>query len=206
MIAIIDYGVGNLGSVHNMFRRLGVKADIVCDPGTIAKADKLILPGVGAFDNGISNLQHSGLWEVLNKKVKVDNVPILGICLGMQLMSLGSEEGVLSGLGWIEARFRKFPSQTLSGKKLRIPNIGWNYIHIEKEDPLCKGLPSESRFYFVHSYYAELVHAEDALMACNYEDFNYICAYRKGNVWGVQFHPEKSHAFGMKLLKNFAEV
>jgi imidazole glycerol-phosphate synthase subunit HisH len=204
MITIIDYGLGNLGSVYNMLRKLGFNAEITSDIEKIENATKIILPGVGTFDSGINQLHKSGISDSLNKAVLDNSVPILGICLGMQIMSRGSEEGELPGLGWMDAYFRKFPSVSTTGQQLRIPNIGWNFVDITNNNELTDPLPEKPRFYFVHSYFPVLEDPGQSIMECTYNGFPYVCAYRKNNIWGVQYHPEKSHVFGMQLLKNFA--
>jgi glutamine amidotransferase len=198
MIAIINYGTGNLQSIANMLGKLGHNSIITNKYEDIQSADKLILPGVGAFDTGMSRLEEFGLIQILNKEVLDKKKPVLGICLGMQLMAKGSEEGRLPGLGWIDAEFKRFNTV------LPIPNIGWNTVKILNESRLTKGLTNDSRFYYVHSYHAVCHTSEIALMSSVY-DYEYISAYESGNIVGVQFHPEKSHLFGMTLLKNFIE-
>lgn len=203
MITIVNYGMGNLGSVQNMFRRIGVPSEITGDPAAVARAAKLLLPGVGAFDAAMEKIAESGLREVLDRKVLEEKIPTLGICLGMQLLTHGSEEGVLPGLGWIPARTLKF--RFPEGSKLKIPHMGWNYVFPKRESALTKDLPAEPRFYFVHSYYVQCDDEQDVLMTTPYGgDFHSIV--QKGNVYGAQFHPEKSHKYGMKLLSNFASL
>lgn len=204
MITIVDYGCGNLGSIQNMIKKIGGKAQISSDALQIASADKLILPGVGAFDTGIKNLHDKGLWDVLNKRVLEDKIPILGICLGMQLMTKSSEEGVLSGLSWIEAETKRFDFDNLSEKR-KIPNMGWNYIQLKKSSILFNGMYENPKFYFVHSYYVNCNQQEDVLAQAEYGNI-YDCAFEKDNIFGVQFHPEKSHKYGMKLLENFTAL
>jgi glutamine amidotransferase len=203
MITIINYGMGNLGSVQNMFKRIGVPSEISGDPDVIARSTKLLLPGVGAFDAAMQKIADSGLRSVLDKKVLEEKVPTLGICLGMQLLTNSSEEGVLPGLGWIPAktlRF-KFPQDS----KLKIPHMGWNYVFSKRASPLTHDLPEEPRFYFVHSYYVQCDDEQDVLTTTPYgTDFDSIV--QKDNVYGAQFHPEKSHKYGMKLLANFARI
>jgi glutamine amidotransferase len=201
MITIVDYGCGNLGSIQNMIKKIGSKAQITSDAAKIALAEKLILPGVGAFDTGIKNLHERGLWSILNKRVLEDKVPILGICLGMQLMTKSSEEGVLKGLSWIDAETKKFKFDEVSEKR-KIPNMGWNYIEIKKNSRLFNNMYEHPKFYFVHSYYVNCHQKEDVIAVANYGQ-NYDCAFEKDNIFGVQFHPEKSHKYGMKLLENF---
>lgn len=204
MITIVDYGCGNLGSIQNMIKKIGGKAQISSDALQIASADKLILPGVGAFDTGIKNLHDKGLWDVLNKRVLEDKVPILGICLGMQLMTKSSEEGVLPGLSWIEAETIRFDFDNLSEKR-KIPNMGWNYIQLKKSSLLFNGMYEHPKFYFVHSYYVNCNQQEEVLAQAEYGNI-YDCAFEKDNIFGVQFHPEKSHKYGMKLLENFTAL
>lgn len=198
MIAIVDYGLGNLGSIANMLRRLGVDGSVTRDPGVIIEADQLILPGVGAFDNGMSNLRNLGLLDVLNARVLDAKVPVLGICLGAQLMTAGSEEGQEKGLGWIDADTVKFKTDATK----KIPHMGWSDVHPKKANPLV-GLEEESRFYFVHSYHFACRHSDDILGTASY-GYEFTAAFSRGNVFGVQFHPEKSHRFGMALLTRFA--
>ena len=202
MIVIIDYKMGNLGSILNMLKKVGTPGIISSDPDTIRQADKLILPGVGAFDNGMKNLNELGLIPVLAGKVLQERTPILGICLGMQLMTKSSDEGKLPGLGWIDAatvRFRHAPSTPL-----KVPHMGWNTVNVRKDSPLFADMFPEPRFYFVHSYHAECRDAADVLTTTHY-GYDFVSAFQRGNIMGVQYHPEKSHKFGMQLLRNFAE-
>jgi len=200
MLTIIDYGIGNLGSVANMCRRIGIKAQISADKTEIEKAEKLLLPGVGAFDTAMERLETLGMIELLNYKALDQKVPILGICLGMQLLSQSSEEGSRKGLAWIEA-------QTISFKKdirLNVPHMGWNEVKAAQNIALTD-LPPNSRFYFVHSYHVVCQKQENVMLTAHYGiDFHAgIC---NNNIFGVQFHPEKSHRFGMKLLENFGKL
>jgi glutamine amidotransferase len=203
MIVIIDYGIGNLASVFNMFKKIGVKDVVVSsDKEVIAKATKLLLPGVGAFDAGMKNLENSGFIPILSKKVLEDKTPILGICLGMQLLTKRSEEGTKNGLGWINAETVKF---NLDPKlKLKVPHMGWNYIKVNKENPLIDK-ESKNRFYFVHSYYVKCIDANQSLATSNF-GIDFTCMVNKNNIYGAQFHPEKSLKFGMKLLENFSKI
>lgn len=204
MIVIINYGLGNLGSIQNMLKKIGCSDVIISsDRSEINKADKLILPGVGAFDNGMSKINESGLLDVLNENALVKKKPVLGICLGMQLLTKGSEEGKLKGLGWIDAETIKFSFG--SGFDLKIPHMGWNFIKVAQQHPLVRLLDETSRFYFVHSYYVSCKNSRDVLLTCNY-GFDYTCAVKKENIMGVQFHPEKSHKYGMQLLRNFVDL
>ncbi|MEY8198211.1 MAG: imidazole glycerol phosphate synthase subunit HisH [Colwellia sp.] len=204
MISIIDYGVGNLGSVQNMLKKVGVKSRIVSTPLEIENSDKIILPGVGSWDNGILKLHESGLIEALNKRVMIEKIPILGICLGMQLLLDTSEEGHLPGLGWISGKVKKF-NITPHQQNLRIPHMGWNIVKAKALTELTRFNYDETRFYFVHSYHASVDDDQHALMTCNY-GYEFVCAIHHENIWGVQFHPEKSHKFGMALMKDFAEL
>lgn len=202
MITVIDYKTGNLGSIQNILKRIGVESVVTSDKDEIARATKLILPGVGAFDTGMRNLTELDLFEVLNKKVVDEKIPVLGICLGMQLMSKGSEEGSMGGLGWINAETVRFRfTDTIEYK---IPHMGWNFIKQHKESRLFNNMYPDARFYFVHSYFFKANDPEDILTSTTYE-IEFTSAVEKGNILGVQFHPEKSHKFGMKLLKNFVD-
>lgn len=201
MITVVDYGMGNLGSVLNMFKRIGAEAVSTGEPEAAARATKLLLPGVGAFDNAMSRINESGLREVLDRKAMVERIPILGICLGMQLLTRSSEEGKLPGLGWISAAARRFPDSP----SLKVPHMGWNAVLPAREDPLIDGLPEEARFYFVHSYYVLADDPGDSLLKAEH-GIAFDAAIGHGNVYGAQFHPEKSHRYGMKLLQNFAAL
>jgi glutamine amidotransferase len=203
MIAIIDFGMGNLGSIHNMLTRMNYDSEIVSDPERIKLATKLILPGVGAFDTAMTNLENRGLLPVLNELVMERKIPLLGICLGMQLLCQQSEEGRLRGLGWIDAdvvRFAFSPEQNL-----RIPHMGWNTVRLAKDSVLFKDMYPEPRFYFVHSYYVKCKN-QDTVLAETHYGREFASAIMSDNIYGVQFHPEKSHKFGMKVLGNYAEL
>jgi glutamine amidotransferase len=201
MVVIVDYGVGNLGSILNMFKKVGSKAILSGEPAVIRSADKLLLPGVGAFDVGMQRLENSGLRPLLDECVLHLKKPVLGICLGMQLMTKRSDEGVLPGLAWVDAEVIRIKSKD---SHIKIPHMGWNLVQVAKEDTLLNGLPDESRFYFVHSYHVVCANQADVLLKTTY-GHTFHSAFRSGNIWGVQFHPEKSHKYGMRLLKNFAE-
>ncbi len=203
MIAVVDYGVGNLGSIVNMLRKIGVKAMVASSPADVRAAEKLILPGVGAFDSGMRRLRESGLLGALEEKVLRFQTPILGICLGLQLMTRRSEEGILPGLGWIEGEAVRFRVNEREGG-LRIPHMGWNSIVVRRESNLFRGLDQEPRFYFAHSYHVNCGVQDDVLATCDH-GYEFPAAVGRKNVLGTQFHPEKSHKYGMKLLKNFAE-
>lgn len=198
-IVIIDYGLGNLGSIKNMLKKIGVEGIVSSNVEDIQKAEKLILPGVGSFDQGMRNLRASGFLPLLEDKVINKKTPILGICLGMQLFARKSEEGSATGLGWIDAEVVRF---RVDDKDRKIPHMGWNLIKIEKEDDLFTEMYQEPRFYFVHSYHL-VCKSEKEILAKTFHGYEFPSVVRKGNICGVQFHPEKSHKFGMKLLGNF---
>lgn len=202
MITIINYNLGNLNSIANMLRKIGYDCEITGDAEKIQKAKKLILPGVGAFDHGIKNLYDLRLIDVLKAKVLEEKIPILGICLGMQLMTKSSEEGVLSGLGFINAATKKF----VLASNYKIPHMGWNTIEIKKKSTLTSNMEhEENRFYFVHSYYVHCEQESDILATTHY-GIDFVSMFEHDNIFGAQFHPEKSHKFGMQLLKNFGEL
>jgi glutamine amidotransferase len=202
MIVVIDYGVGNPGSICNMLKKIGAAAALTSDPRLIASATKLILPGVGAFDNGMQNLEERNLIPILNESVRQRSTPILGICLGMQLFTENSEEGQLPGLGWVKGRTLRF-RPTEQQPLLRVPHMGWNTVDVRRPSALFRKDDEISRYYFVHSYYVTCEEDQDVTAVTSYgEDF--VSAFERNNVLGVQFHPEKSHKFGMKLLENFA--
>jgi len=203
MIVIVDYGVGNLGSIINMLKKAGTKAIASSDPKVLDQAEKLILPGVGAFDAGMNKLNESGIVPLLNHLALEKKVPFLGLCLGLQLMTKRSEEGLADGLGWLDAdtiRF-KFDSEN---SHLKVPHMGWNTLHIRRSHPLFADFEPDARFYFVHSFYVHSRDPEIVLAETEYGgQFHSVLA--QGNIMGAQFHPEKSHKYGLRLLKNFAE-
>lgn len=202
-ITIIDYGVGNLGSIQNMLKKLGAQSEIATDVSAIERATKIILPGVGAFDAGMTQLNQSGLRPALDTAVLRKRVPVYGICLGMQLMTEGSEEGRLSGLGWIPAKTIRFlpePNETM-----KIPHMGWSIVTKAKQSPALELLDGEPRFYFVHSYHVDCRNRADVLLTAQYGSVHFDAAFERDNILGFQFHPEKSHRFGMALLKAFLE-
>lgn len=201
MITIVNYGMGNLGSVFNMFKRIGVEAQIVNRPDDLLSAKKILLPGVGAFDNAMKRINDGGFLDVLNTKALIEKVPILGICLGMQLLTRGSEEGTLPGLGWIAADTIRFPNQN----GLKVPHMGWNLVHPAAPSPLTVSLPDKPQFYFVHSYRVHVDDERNSILKCNY-DVDFDAAVQHENIFGAQFHPEKSHKYGMRLLENFARI
>lgn len=202
MLTIANYGVGNLGSILNMCRKIGLPALLTSDPDEILKADRLLLPGVGAFDRGMSQLAASGLKEALDEAVLKRGVPVLGICLGMQLMLEASEEGDLPGLGWVKGRVRRFPNMTdEDGRELKIPHMGWTNVQPQGGSRMFQGWDDECRFYFVHSYYVDPANQEHASGMAHY-GIDFCCALEVNNIWATQFHPEKSHRYGMRFLQN----
>jgi len=201
MIGVVDYGVGNLGSILNMYRKLGVPAATVSRPEACAAADRLILPGIGAFDACISRLRDSGLEQSVRDAV-TRRVPLLGICVGMQMLTAGSEEGSHPGLNLIPARTARLQPGSAG---LKVPHMGWNDVRWTAPDPLVEGLEEGARFYFVHSYYVVCDDPAHQLGTAQY-GHDFAAAIRRGQIYGVQFHPEKSHRFGLRLLGNFARV
>lgn len=202
MITIIDYGMGNLRSVQKAFERIQVAANITADVNEILNADKLVLPGVGHFTQGIGNLKLKGLLNALNEAVIEKKKPILGICLGMQLMTDYSEEGNCEGFGWVRAKTQRF---TFNANGLKIPHMGWNNLSIKNSDSIFRGISSDNFFYFVHSYYVTCVNEVDVLSETSYGN-KFVSSFNKDNIFGCQFHPEKSHDKGLQILKNFAEI
>lgn len=201
MVGIINYGLGNLGSIQNMLKVIGEKSIISSNPEELDKCDRYILPGVGAFDAGMKKLNESGLTEYIKEKANKEKKPILGICLGMQLLGRKSEEGTLPGLGLIpfgNIRFR------LDDTDLKVPHMGWDIVEFKQDNPLLSGLEGTQRYYFVHSYHAQCDSKENVLMTCDY-GYEFAASVVKDNIMGVQFHPEKSHDFGMALLRNFVK-
>lgn len=203
MIAIIDLKLGNIASICNIIKKNAGDYFVCSDPKDLATAKKVILPGVGSFDSGICALYEGGWIKPLNHFVFTHKKPVLGICLGMQLMCLDSQEGKLKGLGWIEANVKRFYFLNANAV-LKIPHMGWNTLDIKKENMLINPNDDE-RFYFVHSYYVDCLDKYDILSTTNY-GHDFTSAFSKNNIYGVQFHPEKSHRFGMKLIKNFIDL
>ena len=200
MISIIDYGVGNLGSLVNIHKRMGIDVEIADSIKLIDNSTHLILPGVGSFDAAMEKMNLSGLRDALEKAVIENKTPILGICLGMQMMTEGSEEGNLEGLGWIRGKAKRFKSSV----HLKVPHVGWNTVKSVRENPLFD-TKAMQRFYFVHSFFVSCEEQRDVIGQTDY-GFDFTSAYQKHNVFGVQFHPEKSHNFGKKLLSSFSKV
>lgn len=201
MVVIVDYGVGNLASIHNMLKKAGQESVISGRAADIAGASKLLLPGMGHFDNCMRRLNDSGLRPLIEHRVFNDKVPILGICVGLQMLMNSSEEGSELGLGWIEGRTVKF-SQTQMKQPLKVPNMGWLEVNKVKSSCILNEL-FEPRFYFAHSFHVAPDRNEDVLLTAQY-GYEFTAGLQRENVFGVQFHPEKSHRYGMQLLKNFA--
>ncbi len=204
MIAIVDYGLGNILAFSNMFKRLNIDARVARSAGELAGADKIILPGVGAFDHAMELLNASGMRDTLDRFVLQDKIPVLGICVGMQILAGSSDEGTLSGLRWIDGRVRAFSTVT-EVASLALPHMGWNDVHPNPDERLFAQMETDARFYFLHSYYFECASPDSAAATARY-GVDFSCAVRSGNVHGVQFHPEKSHHWGARLLQNFAEL
>jgi len=202
-IAVVDYGMGNTGSILNMLRYLDIKARICTSFDDIKNASRIILPGVGAFDHGIRNLRSSGMADILYELVMIRKRPVLGICLGMQLMTLRSAEGMNSGLGWLNASTISFEHPP--NQKLRIPHIGWNTVVPSEHCLLLKNLPEDKRFYFVHSYHLQ---CNDTAIVAGKTLYGgwFDSVVEHENIFGCQFHPEKSHRFGMTIFKNFNSI
>lgn len=203
MVTIIDYGVGNIGSIANMLKKVGSDSIITSDPEQIRRAEKIVLCGIGAFDDGMTKLENMNIVDVLKQKVLEDKTPILGVCLGMQLFTKGSEEGNKEGLGFVDAYTKRFDFSGIKTEKpLRVPHMGWNVARNVKQSKLYENMYDEPRFYFVHSFYVSLARPEDELLQTNYGKA-FTSAFEKDNIIGVQFHPEKSHKYGMRLYENF---
>ncbi|MBS3918869.1 MAG: imidazole glycerol phosphate synthase subunit HisH [Deltaproteobacteria bacterium] len=202
-IVVIDYGLGNLGSIMNMLKKIGAEGTISSEVLDIEGAEKLILPGVGNFDQGMRNLSTLGLLPILEEKVIRKKTSILGICLGMQLFARKSEEGNSRGLEWIDAEVVRFKFDERE-RHIKIPHMGWNLVNICQKNSLFEEMHPESRFYFVHSYHVVCKNEGDILTK-TFHGYEFASAVRKENIYGAQFHPEKSHKFGMKLLRNFVE-
>jgi imidazole glycerol-phosphate synthase subunit HisH len=204
LIIIVDYGMGNLGSIANMLKKVRAEAKISSKIADIEQANKIILPGVGAFDAGMQKLEELGLIAVLNNRVLEDRTPILGVCLGMQLFTQRSEEGTLPGLGWFDAETVRFKFRS-DQSDLKIPHMGWNSIRISQPNPIWDDEFSEDPwFYFVHSYHV-VCRNDNNILATSFNGYEFPAAIIKDNIIGTQFHPEKSHKYGMKLMKNFVE-
>ena len=204
MIGIIDYGSGNVQAIATIYKNLNIDYRVLSNPKDLIKADKLILPGVGAFDATMQQLNNSGIKEELNKLVLEEKIPILGICVGLQIMGYGSEEGNLPGLGWIPGKVKKFDESKINLKP-KLPHMGWNIIKDIKTHPLLKGIDNDFGFYFVHSYYF-VCENEQHILATSFYGSEFTSSIYNGHIFGTQFHPEKSHLNGVQLFKNFAEI
>lgn len=204
MITIINYGLGNVQAFANLYKRLNIPASIASSAAGLEGATRLILPGVGAFDHAMELFDGSGMRQAVDDLVLRRAMPVLGVCVGMQILAQGSDEGKLSGLGWIDGRVRRFDEDKLP-RPARLPHMGWNDVVPKSGARLFAGLEQDSRFYFLHSYYFDCASNDNVLATSEY-GMAFGCAVHSNNIYGVQFHPEKSHAYGMRLLKNFAEL
>lgn len=202
-ILVINYNMGNIGSIAKKIQRIGSSVLVSSKPDDIITASKIILPGVGHFQKAIENLKQLQLLDALNEAILIRKIPILGICLGMQLMARHSEEGNVEGLGWFDADVVRF--RISDQLKYKVPHMGWNNAMIENESPIFKGISQDAMYYFVHSYHIKCKNKEDILATTEYE-YSFTSAIQNGNIFGVQFHPEKSHDWGEQIFKNFAEL
>ena len=203
MIGIIDYGVGNIKAFANIYKNLNIPFKIVKDISGFENITKLILPGVGSFDHAMTSLQNSGMREKLDELVLEKKIPVIGICVGMQMLAKSSEEGTLNGLGWIDGIVKKFDKSKI--KNAPLPHMGWNNLKIEKKNKIFDNLEENPRYYFLHSYYFECENKEDVIATATYGE-KFDCMINHKNIYGIQCHPEKSHHNGMQLLKNFGEL
>jgi len=204
MISIIDYGLGNIKAFANIYKSLNVSYKIISDFHDLAGTDKIIIPGVGAFDHAMKSLNDSGMRDTLDKMVLDDHIPVIGICVGMQMLAKSSEEGVEKGLGWIDGVVKKFDRSKLRSKE-PLPHMGWNNVLIDSDNRLLKDLHGNPRFYFLHSYYFECNNPQDVIAKAEYGEA-FACVINSGNIYGIQCHPEKSHSNGIQILKNFGEL
>jgi glutamine amidotransferase len=204
MITIIDYGVGNINAFQNIYKTLGKDVCIAKKDIDLKNASKLILPGVGHFDYAMSKFNNSGMVKIVEELVQINKIPILGICVGMQMLANNSEEGVIPGLGWIDAGVKKIDTSLLQ-QKTRLPHMGWNDIKILDNNPLFFDFHKIPKYYFLHSYYFDCKHQSNVIATASYGN-TFACAVNHNNIFGVQFHPEKSHLYGIKLLENFSNL
>lgn len=204
MISLIDYGVGNINAFVNIYKQLGIQVNKAQTAKDISEASKLILPGVGAFDDAMNRLNISGMREALEEAVVYRKVPVIGICVGMQMLTERSDEGKMPGLGWIKGQVKKFNADAIP-YKTKFPHMGWNNITPLKENPLLSELENGARFYFLHSYYFECFDTENIIATTDY-GIQFASAICRDNIFGIQCHPEKSHHAGIKLLQNFAKI
>jgi len=206
MIAIVDYGLGNIKAFANVYKKLNIDCYYASTVEDLLKATKVILPGVGAFDHAMTMLNNSGLRDTLDRLVTEKHVPVLGICVGMQMMANSSDEGELAGLGWINGNVKKIDNSTLlHSKNYPLPHMGWNNVELKSDEPLFKNFESSPEFYFLHSYYFECEEETNIIGTADY-GLKFSCIVRRDNIYGIQCHPEKSHHNGIRILKNFAEL
>lgn len=205
MIAIVDYGLGNIKAFSNIYKRLNIPHGLASTSEDLSRASKIILPGVGAFDYAMEKLNNSGLRSVLESMVLEKNVPIIGICVGMQMMAESSEEGSLKGLGWVPGHVKKLRIPPSAAERFPLPHMGWNNLQLKTADPLFVDLDKDPRFYFLHSYYFETSNPENVIATAEYGE-QFSCIVKNKNVYGIQCHPEKSHHSGVSILKNFASL
>ena len=204
MIAIIDYGLGNIRAFSNVFKGLNIPAFVAKESSQLVLADKLILPGVGSFDYAMQRLNNSGMRDTLDELVLRKRIPVLGICVGMQMLANSSAEGVLPGLGWIDATVERFP-QVKFRHNAGIPHMGWNTIHASVDNNILTDLDFDAKFYFLHSYFFKCNNSEDSIASTDYYG-KFTSIVRHDNIFGFQFHPEKSHKWGVKLIQNFSKL
>jgi glutamine amidotransferase len=204
MIALIDYGVGNIRAFTNIYKKLDIPVKIAKSVEDLEGVNKLILPGVGAFDHAMEQLERSGMRNRLDELVLGNRIPVVGICVGMQMLAKSSDEGVLPGLGWVDASVKKFDESKIQ-YATHLPHMGWNDVKSIKKNPILNGLEKDAKFYFLHSYYFHCNDTSNAIATTDY-GIEFSCAVNKDNIYGVQFHPEKSHEYGIQLLNNFAKL
>lgn len=204
MIGVIDYGLGNIYAFLNIYKRLHIPAKRLNTPGDFADVTKLILPGVGAFDHAMESFNRSGLREITEKLVVEQMMPVIGVCVGMQMLANSSDEGKLPGLGWVSGAVKKFDESRIPFST-RLPHMGWNDVTVDHDSPIFGGFPEDARFYFLHSYFFECSDPKDSIAKAEY-GYEFTCSVNRENVFGVQFHPEKSHRFGVQLLENFSKL
>jgi imidazole glycerol-phosphate synthase subunit HisH len=203
MITIINYGLGNIHAFVNVYKKLGINLRMATSVNDLRDSTKIILPGVGSFDYAMQKLNESGMRPALDKMVLQDKIPLLGICVGLQMLAHSSEEGVLPGLGYLDATVRKFDVTKMKGK-MNLPHMGWNDVNPRNDSELFHDMPEKPLFYFLHSYYFECNHPEDSIATADYGG-EFVCAVNHENIYGVQFHPEKSHGNGIQVLRNFGK-
>lgn len=203
MITILDYGLGNIRAFKNIYTELNLDCVIASDPETLRQASKIILPGVGAFDFAMTSLHRSGMRDTLDELVLVDNIPLLGVCVGMQMLANSSEEGNINGLGYLDATVKKFKKKEIAHNPL--PHMGWNLVNHSGQEKLFENIKTPQKFYFLHSYFFECNEESQKIASAEY-GINFTCGVKKDNIYGIQFHPEKSHAFGSRLLANFGSI